>query len=134
MSDAPEAPAERGRVIAYGRRTDDGVRTTLQVVHEADGSWTVHGPAAPGVQLSAAGAFSLAESIIARAPREPVMAWYLVSTRGPSTHHGVLADGRLSTDCGGVFASRSAVRLDLGPGEAPPDFQQVCPLCLGEAQ
>ncbi len=50
-----------------GRSTDDGSHTTLLVVHETDGSWTIHGLGAPGVTLPKADTIALAESILARA-------------------------------------------------------------------
>lgn len=58
---------ERGRLQAQGRCTDDGSDHTLLVIHEADGSWTIHGLGAPGVQLPAAKMIALAESILKRA-------------------------------------------------------------------
>ncbi|MGH4008238.1 MAG: hypothetical protein ACRDTH_08810 [Pseudonocardiaceae bacterium] len=58
---------ERGRLTAMGRSTDDGSRSTLLIVHEGDGSWTIHGLGAPGVTLPAADMAALAESILARA-------------------------------------------------------------------
>lgn len=42
---------ELARHAARGRRTDDGSLATLLVVHENDGSWTVHGLGAPGITL-----------------------------------------------------------------------------------
>ncbi|MGH3683510.1 MAG: hypothetical protein ACRDRU_07405 [Pseudonocardiaceae bacterium] len=55
------------REHAQGRRTDDHSRCTLLVIHEADGSWAIHGLGAPGVQLSTAEMIALAESILGRA-------------------------------------------------------------------
>lgn len=70
MIDVPDIqhpkPA-RGRLTARGRTTDDGSRTTLLVVHELDGAWTIHGLGAPGVTLSPADMVTLAESILERA-------------------------------------------------------------------
>jgi phage terminase large subunit-like protein len=48
-------------------RTDNGSRTTLLLVHESNGSWTLHGLGAPGVTMSEADTVALAESILARA-------------------------------------------------------------------
>jgi len=65
--DVPETQyhkLERGRLTAIGRSTDDGSHTTLLVVHEMDGSWTIHGLGAPGVTLPAADTIALAESIL----------------------------------------------------------------------
>ena len=58
---------ERGRVQAQGCRTDDRSLCTLLVIHEADGSWAIHGLGAPGVRLAQAEMIALAEKILARA-------------------------------------------------------------------
>ena len=71
--DVPETHChkpERGRLTAFGRSTDDGGKTTLLVVHEVDGSWTIHGLDAPGVQLSKVDTITLAESILERARQD----------------------------------------------------------------
>jgi hypothetical protein len=60
-------PRERGRIQTQGRRTDDGSICTLLVIHEADGSWSIHGLDAPGVALPADKMIALAESILKRA-------------------------------------------------------------------
>ena len=71
--DVPEIPEtlhsqrERGRIQAPGRRTDDRSDCTLLVIHEADGSWAIHGLGAPGVRLPKAEMIALAEKILARA-------------------------------------------------------------------
>ena len=58
---------ERGRVALEGRRTDDGSKCTLLVIHESDGSWSVHGLGAPGVRLTKINAVAIAEAILAGA-------------------------------------------------------------------
>jgi hypothetical protein len=68
--DLPEtlhSQRERGRLHAQGRRTDDRSDRTLLVIHEADGSWVIHGLGAPGVRLSKAEMIALAEKVLARA-------------------------------------------------------------------
>jgi hypothetical protein len=68
--DIPEtlhSQRERGRLHAQGRRTDDRSHCTLLVIHEADGSWAIHGLGAPGVRLSKAEMIALAEAILAGA-------------------------------------------------------------------
>lgn len=60
-------PGERARLVAQGRRSDDGSSTTLVIIQEENGSWSVHGLGAPGVTLSKADMITLAESILARA-------------------------------------------------------------------
>jgi hypothetical protein len=58
---------ERGRLHAQGRRTDDRSHCTLLVIHEADGSWAIHGLGAPGVRLTRDVMVTLAEAILGRA-------------------------------------------------------------------
>jgi hypothetical protein len=58
---------ERGRLTTRGRTTDDGSWTTLLLVHELDGAWTIHGLGAPGVKLSQADMVTLVEQILERA-------------------------------------------------------------------
>ena len=58
---------ERGRLTTRGRRTDDGSWTTLLLIHELDGAWTIHGLGAPGVKLSQADIVTLVEQILQRA-------------------------------------------------------------------
>ncbi|MGH3753165.1 MAG: hypothetical protein ACRDRP_10780 [Pseudonocardiaceae bacterium] len=56
MTDIPEVPEqhqpdrlpERSRMTTQGRRTDDNTDRTLLVIHEGDGSWTIHGWAYSG--------------------------------------------------------------------------------------
>jgi hypothetical protein len=69
----PDVPAtlhserERGRIQGQGRCTDDGSDHTLLVIHEAGGSWTIHGLGAPGVRLSKTEMVALCEKILRRA-------------------------------------------------------------------
>lgn len=46
---------ERGRLVVPGRRTDDGSRCDLLVVHEVGGTWALypHGASRFGVRLAA---------------------------------------------------------------------------------
>jgi hypothetical protein len=70
VTDVPEtlhSQRERGRIQTPGRRTDDRSDCTLLVVHEADGSWAIHGLGAPGVRLPKAEMIALAEKILGRA-------------------------------------------------------------------
>jgi hypothetical protein len=60
-------PGERVRLVAQGRRSDDRSSTTLVIIHEENGSWSIHGLGAPGVNLSQADMVALAESILAQA-------------------------------------------------------------------
>ena len=69
--DIPEtlhSQRERDRLQAQGHRTDDAdSRCTLLVIHEADGSWAIHGLGAPGVRLTRDVMVRLAEQILERA-------------------------------------------------------------------
>ena len=70
MIDVPDSEhqqRERGRLQAFGRRTDSGERTTLLLIHELGGSWSFHGLGVPGVKFSAADMVALCESILERA-------------------------------------------------------------------
>jgi hypothetical protein len=57
-------PGERARLVAQGHRSDDHSRATLVIIHEGNGSWTIHGPGAPGVMLSKTGMTAVTESIL----------------------------------------------------------------------
>jgi hypothetical protein len=68
--DVPETlplQGERGRLHAQDRRTDDNTGCTLLMIHEADGSWAIHGLGAPGARLPKAEMIALAEEILAGA-------------------------------------------------------------------
>jgi hypothetical protein len=60
-------PHERARLIAQGRRTDDNSQCTIVVIHEHDGTWTIHGLGNPGARLAAADMVTLADTILKRA-------------------------------------------------------------------
>jgi hypothetical protein len=57
---------ERSRVVVDGKRTDDGDRCSLVVVHEVSGTWAVypHGADQLGVRLSKAEAVKTAQTIL----------------------------------------------------------------------
>jgi hypothetical protein len=73
VSDIPDVPEtlhshrERGRIQVQGQSTDDNSVHTLLIIHEANGSWTIHGLGAPGVRVPGAKMVALAESILKRA-------------------------------------------------------------------
>lgn len=60
-------PGERARLVAQGQRSDDRSTTTLVVIHEENGSWSIHGLGVPGVILHQADMTALAEGILTRA-------------------------------------------------------------------
>jgi hypothetical protein len=70
IPDFPETPhphREPGRIQAQVQSTDDNCgHPPLVFIHEADGSWAIHGLGAPGVRLSKAEMVALAESILGR--------------------------------------------------------------------
>jgi hypothetical protein len=57
-------PGERARLVAQGHRSDDHSTATLLIIHEDNGSWTIHGLGAPGVTLSKTDMIAVAESIL----------------------------------------------------------------------
>lgn len=59
------------------------------------------------------------------------MTWYMVSLGPEATHRGAVDRGRILTDCGGVYPVTES--LQLPPGVDPPDPDQICPRCAGEA-
>jgi hypothetical protein len=59
-------PGERARIVAQGQRSDDGSTATLVIIHEENGSWSIHGLGAPGVTLSKTDITAVAESILGR--------------------------------------------------------------------
>lgn len=58
---------ERRRVVVEGRRTDDGDRCALVVIHERSGGWALypHGVAQLGVRVSGSDAAAVAAAILA---------------------------------------------------------------------
>ncbi len=77
MTETPETPEtpetlhpqrERGRMTTMGRRTDGGGGCLLLVVHEADGSWTIHGLGEVGIRLTPERMAVLAGEILVRTP------------------------------------------------------------------
>ncbi len=63
----PEPGGVRNRMTTLGHRTDDGSPCLLLVVHEADGSWTVHGLGDIGIRLTKQRMVVLAGVILERA-------------------------------------------------------------------
>jgi hypothetical protein len=59
-------PGERARVVVQGRSTEDGSQCTVIVIHEQDGTWTIHGLGNQGVQLTSPDMAALAETILKR--------------------------------------------------------------------
>lgn len=57
---------ERSRVVVDGKRTDNGERCSLVVVHEVNGMWAAypHGAAQLGVRLLKAEAVRVAQTIL----------------------------------------------------------------------
>lgn len=58
---------ERRRVVVDGRRTDDGARCSLVVIHEYSGGWAIcpHGDGKLGVRVSGTDAATIATAILA---------------------------------------------------------------------
>lgn len=72
VTDIPEVPEqhqpdrlpERSRMTTHGRRTNDNTDRTLLVIHEGDGSWSIHGLGAPGIRLTRDRMVVLVETIL----------------------------------------------------------------------
>ena len=60
-------PGERARIVAQGRSSNDGSTATLVIIHEENGSWSIHGLGVAGVTLRNADMIAVVESILARA-------------------------------------------------------------------
>lgn len=63
----PEPSGEGSRLTTLGYRIDDGSQCLLIVVDGGDGWWTVHGPGAAGIRLTARRMAVLAGAIVVRA-------------------------------------------------------------------
>ena len=59
-------PGERARIVVQGQRSDDGDTATLVIIHEDNGSWSIHGLGVAGVTLNKANMIAVAESILER--------------------------------------------------------------------
>jgi len=57
------------------------------------------------------------------------MTWYWVSAGKQGTHHGVLTDGTVRTECKATFPASETVQLNLPAGERPSDPEQICSEC-----
>ncbi|MGH3800884.1 MAG: hypothetical protein ACRDTD_12235 [Pseudonocardiaceae bacterium] len=58
------------------------------------------------------------------------MTWLMLSMGKHGMHYGGLVAGSVLADGELVLAVSRAVRLDLEPGESPPDPDQICSACL----
>jgi hypothetical protein len=52
-------PGERARIVVQGRCSDDDSTATMVIIHEENGSWSIHG-------LGVAGVGAVAQAILAR--------------------------------------------------------------------
>jgi hypothetical protein len=59
-------PGERARIVVQGQRSDDHSTATLVIIHEEDGTWSIHGLGVSGVRLSKTDMTAVAESILGR--------------------------------------------------------------------
>ena len=60
-------PGERARIVVQGRCSDDGSTATMVIIHEENGSWSIHGLGVAGVGVSKADMVAVAQAILARA-------------------------------------------------------------------
>jgi hypothetical protein len=61
-------PGERPRMVVQGRRTEDNSQCTVIVIHEQNGTWTIHGLGNQGIRLPPADMSTLAKEILSRTP------------------------------------------------------------------
>jgi hypothetical protein len=59
-------PGERARIVVQGRRSDDGSTATMVIIHEENGSWSVHGLGVAGVGVSKAEMLAVAQAVLER--------------------------------------------------------------------
>ncbi|MGH3825277.1 MAG: hypothetical protein ACRDRA_20925 [Pseudonocardiaceae bacterium] len=59
-------PGERARIVVQGQGGDDGGTATLVIIHEENGSWSIHGLGVAGVRLSKMDMIAVAEAILGR--------------------------------------------------------------------
>jgi hypothetical protein len=57
-------PGERARIVVQGRRSDDGSTATLVIIHEENGTWSIHSLGVSGVRLSKTDMTAVAEPIL----------------------------------------------------------------------
>lgn len=61
-----DVPGERARIVVQGNSSDDRSTATLVIIHEENGSWTIHGLGVAGVSLGKADMVAVAQAILAR--------------------------------------------------------------------
>jgi hypothetical protein len=59
-------PGEQARIVVQAERSDDHSTATLVIIHEENGSWSIHGLGVSGVRLSKTDMTAVAESILGR--------------------------------------------------------------------
>lgn len=59
-------PGERARIVVQGQRSDDGSTATLVIIHEENGTWSIHGLGVAGVRLSKTNMIAVADAILGR--------------------------------------------------------------------
>ncbi len=60
-------PGERARIVVQGRCSGTGGTATVVIIHEENGTWSIHGLGVAGVVLTKADMIATAESMVARA-------------------------------------------------------------------
>ena len=60
-------PGERARIVVMCRNAETGIRCTVIVIYEDDGTWAIHGLGNQGVRISVTDMRALAEAILTRA-------------------------------------------------------------------
>jgi hypothetical protein len=59
-------PDERARIVVQGQCSDDGSTATLVIIHEENGTWSIHGLGVAGVRLNKTDMTAVAEAILGR--------------------------------------------------------------------
>ena len=59
-------PGERARIVVQGRCSEDGSTATLVIIHEENGTWSIHGLGVAGVRLNKTDMNAVAETILGR--------------------------------------------------------------------
>jgi hypothetical protein len=65
-------PGERARIVVQGRSSEDGSTATMVIIHEENGTWSIHGLGGAGVRLSRTDMIAVAEAILARAQQRAI--------------------------------------------------------------
>jgi hypothetical protein len=66
ISVSERVPGERARIVVQGNSSEDGSTATMVIIHEENGSWSIHGLGVAGVGVNRADMVAVAQAILAR--------------------------------------------------------------------